>query len=1400
MNVDRKQITWAQFIVCNPDKRTSFENMCRLLFMKTLCNNDVLDHSNPNNPGIEIEPVVGKDGKRISFQAKFFDALDSSAYTQIKDSAETTKKYYNGKVDIVYLYCNHDITTSQKTYKDTVSLLQECYIELKLITNQTLLNQIIECPTIASYYFVAHDLDEKWFGQNVQAGLNNLGARFNRDFNVNTIANAYIDFFLHNADGISLINQRKIDSIKEIEKVGWRQFEYRAFVSRIIAFIRDIPDITATSISDCLQWNDCIKAEFSQEFSDIKQKYDDLEEFIFEGDRCPQEQKQNKTNELHHLGELLAFSDLLSFEESERYAILNNMLVINGAAGTGKSQLFAVSAKKMIDQGGHAVLLLGQSFINNSYLEDQLKSNLHISFGMEEFINTLECVGEKTGQQIPIFIDAINESPYRDIWKNGLSWLYGLVQQTKYVRLAVSVRSGYEPFVFDENIKSLLEDHTISCIEHQGFADDSINSIRAFLNHYGVPFYPSYYLDSEFSNPLFLYLFCQLYKPEDAQRGFRIFELFDRLLIKANCEILKKNGIEADSYILGELINQIAEKQIEVRKKHLSKSELSSLSFWSDNGIINKVDSLSILTKNGVIHSFASGGIEYYRLGYELLENYCCAKYIIEKHDSKDDLREYITDDLLKIEDGIIQRSYNKGVFIALCGLYAEKFHEECIDIIDALNDDFLIGFIVRPYLESYSLRKSSAIKSDFFLSFCNQHHIHPNDFFSILFENSVKKNHSLNAEFLHQVLMSYSLTRRDHIWTIAINSLDYDHRVRQIIRYLVEGNSFVNIDSDSVWLLLILLTWLLTATDRILRDNASKALVELLKNHFELCLSLLKKFDGVNDPYVSQRLYAVIFGACVKRKAEKREEYKLLAEYVYTSFFCQGDVYPDILLRDYARLIIERFTYEFPGDLAIDSAAILPPYHSEPIPTIEDEGSSSNAEESDETEESMQPDTHRSPLQWGDFGRYIFQSTLDDFEDINIDNIYQYALHYIYDELGYQKELFSAYDRQRRPIGYNYSQTKKVERIGKKYQWIAFYHILARVSDNHKKKKLYDADTDTFLGPWQIGVRDFDPTVNPFLPISPEIPTLLFADYHHDFIPFNSTEDVVKSWISEKGSFLSDLPSTLIMEDSDGVEWIRLYSYDNAEIHSGDTPEILGARRQILEAFTEGYVIKKDDFEKITTALQSVNLHREKFPESGDSLDAYIREYPWALASNPIDKDGWQDFEAYTGRMIEVPAYSSDVEIDPIEGLVSLHIEADHTELVKEKAYVAELLPASHRITWSSEYDASIEDAVNYNVPCRSLMSYFNLKQGTNDGCYYMNDELAACDIKGIGDSKALILRKEYLDRFLEETSCRLIWISHGMKDFLYTSSDQKFQYYGGVLCYDGQTAQGEIDLIQED
>ena len=83
--------------------------------------------------------------------------------------------------------------------------------------------------------------------------------------------------------------------------------------------------------------------------------------------------------------------------------------------------------------------------------------------------------------------------------------------------------------------------------------------------------------------------------------------------------------------------------------------------------------------------------------------------------------------------------------------------------------------------------------------------------------------------------------------------------------------------------------------------------MIEILKNHFEYTEYLLNLFSDVNDPYIIQRLYGIAFGACVKRNSENKEIFKSLVEFVFKDIFDKDMVYPDILLRDYARLIIER-------------------------------------------------------------------------------------------------------------------------------------------------------------------------------------------------------------------------------------------------------------------------------------------------------------------------------------------------------------------------------------------------------------------------------------------------------------------------------------------------------------
>ena len=72
-----------------------------------------------------------------------------------------------------------------------------------------------------------------------------------------------------------------------------------------------------------------------------------------------------------------------------------------------------------------------------------------------------------------------------------------------------------------------------------------------------------------------------------------------------------------------------------------------------------------------------------------------------------------------------------------------------------------------------------------------------------------------------------------------------------QLIEIYNKGEVFEVSDKEQIRLLLILFSWVLTSSNRWLRDTTSKAMIEILKDHFEYTEYLLKLFSDVNDPYV---------------------------------------------------------------------------------------------------------------------------------------------------------------------------------------------------------------------------------------------------------------------------------------------------------------------------------------------------------------------------------------------------------------------------------------------------------------------------------------------------------------------------------------------------------------------
>lgn len=510
MNNNRNyNLSWVQFEVNNPDKEIAFENMCRFIFKKQFVLNTEIIHSDPNNPGVEIKPVKSKTGeKQISFQAKYFDSRIS--YRQIKNSFKKIIEFYLGQIDQVILFCNKDITEESESYQDIKRMMDAVGIEIILLTGQSILDMVMEESIVLSVYFSTHALNVDWFGESVKLNLENLGKRYNYRFNVDTNAQNQLSLFLRNENAIIQINKKKEKIVGFLKDIHYNE-EYQSIKNTFIKSIKCISDVDKDSLTNALRWKKYFEDKNSALLENIIDKKQSIRKKL-ESNTLNEDEKENLYNELSIIRKFLQISAQLELSKEEKNLINNQVLIVAGDMGTGKTQLLANSAKEFLDRGNLALLSLGQMYISDESIENQFVkciSNGLYSGSLIDILNYMEYYADLHNTYSVVLIDAINESFKRVIWKNGINSLISLVSKYKRIRLVISLRNGFEKLTLSDKVISDMKSGNIAFIEHKGLESNDINSVFDFLSNYDIPVSPEYYLNREMKNPLFLTWFCE---------------------------------------------------------------------------------------------------------------------------------------------------------------------------------------------------------------------------------------------------------------------------------------------------------------------------------------------------------------------------------------------------------------------------------------------------------------------------------------------------------------------------------------------------------------------------------------------------------------------------------------------------------------------------------------------------------------------------------------------------------------------------------------------------------------------------------------------------------------------------------------------------------------------------
>ena len=363
--------------------------------------------------------------------------------------------------------------------------------------------------------------------------------------------------------------------------------------------------------------------------------------------------------------------------------------------------------------------------------------------------------------------------------------------------------------------------------------------------------------------------------------------------------------------------------------------------------------------------------------------------------------------------------------------------------------------------------------------------------------------NHPYNAKFLDTLLGQYSMAERDAWWSTYLHSV-YDSYgpVDRLLDWALQISPEMELKGEVIELASITLAWMLTSSNRFVRDRATKALVALLTGRLDILHKILKRFvdinseefEYVNDTYVAERLYAVSYG--VAMRSHDVEKIGNVAQWVYDNVFAGGEPPAHILLRDYARGVVERALY-LRAKIKVNEQFLRPPYDSDPprIPT-EQEMTELVADWKDTSYEEGEAEWARNRIvesvMIGDFARYVIgvqeetdsssqasQNSDESRENHILRALQRYILKRVFD-LGWTVERFGEFDT--REVEYHATASNKAERIGKKYQWIAFYEMMAYASDDDENTSPGGV-TLRYEGPWQLKrlnfhFRDIDPSV----------------------------------------------------------------------------------------------------------------------------------------------------------------------------------------------------------------------------------------------------------------------------------------------------------------------------------
>lgn len=324
--------------------------------------------------------------------------------------------------------------------------------------------------------------------------------------------------------------------------------------------------------------------------------------------------------------------------------------------------------------------------------------------------------------------------------------------------------------------------------------------------------------------------------------------------------------------------------------------------------------------------------------------------------------------------------------------------------------------------------------------------------------------------------------------------------------------------------------------------------------------------------------------------------------------------------------------------------------------------------------------------------------------------------------ELGWSEDLHGDFDRQVRGDRNNHS----LERIGKKYQWLALYELVARMSDNlarisdrnNDRRRLRNLDPSLLVDRTaDDGWRQFDNNV--------------FWTGTPPGLPARTPADAI-AWLHSGEDILDGIDNVSVTSPDDGREWLVLAGFE-----SWRAP----ASKFRTEAWRRigCVVVRSADRDRALAIMARTHLTADHdLPSAeGAGYRVHLGEFPWRTLTEDHDDwiPDWRPYGSNHAPRTKVAARPTVAE------------------------YVAE----------ANAYDGSISENINLHLPARWLMEALDLRLTDGRSILYQDASRIVRfwdpSVSEAGRSAALVDRRAFLD-LLKRDDLVAIWAVAGEKN----------------------------------